>query len=78
MSRIKLIDTFETAKLLNVCVGKLANDRSSGSGIDLKFTKVGGKIGYNKYEVEEYIRANTFNHTGEVKLARAQCRTLHK
>ena len=65
-----LLDTHQVAELLHVESKTLANSRSSGVGIgSIPFVKFGqnGAVRYRESDVLDYIEANTFKHTGEVK-----------
>jgi len=65
-----LFDTHQVAELLQVESKTLANSRSTGVGIgSIPFVKFGqnGAVRYRESDVLDYIEANTFKHTGEVK-----------
>jgi hypothetical protein len=65
----QLRTTRETAKQLNLSEKSLANSRTTGTGIKIPFIKMGtsGSIRYRQSDIDAYIDANTFSHTGEVK-----------
>ena len=66
----RLLDTHQVAELLQVESKTLANSRSTGVGIgSIPFVKFGqnGAVRYRESDVLDYIEANTFKHTGEVK-----------
>ena len=66
-----LLDTHQVAeKCWHVESKTLANARSTGVGIgSIPFVKFGqnGAVRYRESDVLDYIEANTFKHTGEVK-----------
>ena len=65
-----LFDTHQVAEMLQVESKTLANSRSTGVGIgSIPFVKFGqnGAVRYKESDVLDYIEANTFKHTGEVK-----------
>jgi len=65
-----LFDTHQVAEMLQVESKTLANSRSTGVGIgSIPFVKFGqnGAVRYRESDVLDYIEANTFKHTGEVK-----------
>ena len=61
--------TKETADQLGLSPKSLANARCTGTGINLPFIKMGtsGSIRYRQADIDAYMEANTFSHTGEVK-----------
>ena len=60
--------TKETSEQLGLSPKSLANSRSNGIGIQLPFIKMGnGSVRYRQEDIDAYIDANTFSHTGEVK-----------
>ena len=61
--------TKQTAEQLGLSEKSLANARSRGTGITIPFVKMGasGSIRYRQSDIDAYMEANTFNHTGEVK-----------
>lgn len=65
----QLRTTRETAEQLNLSEKSLANSRTTGTGIKIPFIKMGtsGSIRYRQSDIDAYIDANTFSHTGEVK-----------
>jgi hypothetical protein len=63
----RLLNTKQAGELLNMCHKSLANSRSRGTGIHIPYIKVGRLIRYKQSDLEVYIEANTFNHTGEMK-----------
>jgi len=65
----QLRTTRETAEQLNLSEKSLANSRTTGAGIKIPFIKMGtsGSIRYRQSDIDAYIDANTFSHTGEVK-----------
>ncbi|MEO1945706.1 MAG: helix-turn-helix domain-containing protein [Candidatus Thioglobus sp.] len=61
----KLLSGQEAANYLSVSSRSLSNARSSGTGIVIPFIKIGGAVRYKQSDLDNYIQANTFNHTGE-------------
>ena len=63
--------TKETADQLGLSEKSLANARCTGTGINIPFIKMGtsGSIRYRQADIDAYMEANTYNHTGEVKEA---------
>ena len=61
--------TEQTAQLLGLSPKSLANARCTGTGINLPFIKMGtsGSIRYRQADIDAYMEANTYNHTGETK-----------
>jgi len=61
--------TRQTAEQLGLSEKSLANARCNGTGINLPFIKMGtsGSIRYRQADIDAYMEANTYNHTGEVK-----------
>ena len=61
--------TEQTADQLGLSPKSLANARCRGTGINLPFIKMGtsGSIRYRQADIDAYMEANTYNHTGEVK-----------
>jgi len=61
--------TKETADQLGLSPKSLANARCNGTGIKIPFIKMGtsGSIRYRQADIDAYMEANTYNHTGEVK-----------
>ena len=61
--------TKETAEQLGLSPKSLANARCNGTGIKIPFIKMGtsGSIRYRQADIDAYMEANTYNHTGEVK-----------
>ena len=61
--------TKETADQLGLSAKSLANARCTGTGINIPFIKMGasGSIRYRQADIDAYMEANTYNHTGEVK-----------
>ena len=61
--------TKETADQLGLSPKSLANARCNGTGIKIPFIKMGtsGSIRYRQADIDAYMEANTFSHTGEVK-----------
>ena len=66
---IRYRTTKQTAEQLGLSEKSLANARSRGTGITIPFVKMGtsGSIRYRQSDIDAYMEANTFNHTGEVK-----------
>ncbi len=58
-----LLDTTQTAKLLNCTRRKLESDRIKGGGI--RFIKLGKCVRYDLRDIENYIQANTVNSTSQ-------------
>jgi predicted site-specific integrase-resolvase len=65
---VQLLNTNELAQILGVDAKTLANARSSGTGINIPYIKVGSLVRYKMSEVEKYLESNTFEHTGKYKL----------
>ena len=65
---MQLLNTNELAQILGVDAKTLANARSSGTGINIPYIKVGSLVRYKMSEVEKYLESNTFEHTGKYKL----------
>ena len=63
-----LLDTKKASEILGVNVKSLANSRYTGIGIQVPFIKIGKLVKYKESDLEKYIEANTFNHTGEAKV----------
>ncbi len=59
----KLLDTDQTAKLLNCTRRKLESDRIKGGGI--RYIKIGKCVRYDIRDIENYIQANTVNSTSQ-------------
>jgi len=64
----RLLNTKEVSKILGVTVKSLANSRYTGIGIQVPYQKIGRLIRYKESDLEKYLEANTFNHTGEAKV----------
>jgi len=62
--------TKETADQLGLSEKSLANARCTGTGINIPFIKMGtsGSIRYRQADIDAYMEANTFSHTGYVNL----------
>ena len=62
--------TKEIADQLGLSPKSLANARCNGTGIKIPFIKMGtsGSIRYRQADIDAYMEANTFSHTGEVKV----------
>ena len=62
--------TKETADQLGLSPKSLANARCNGTGIKIPFIKMGtsGSIRYRQADIDACMEANTFSHTGEVKV----------
>ena len=62
--------TKETADQLGLSPKSLANARCNGTGIKIPFIKMGtsGSIRYRQADIDAYMEANTFSHTGKVKV----------
>jgi hypothetical protein len=59
----KLLNTEQTAKLLNCTIRKLESDRIKGGGI--RYVKIGKCVRYNLSDIESYIQNNTVNSTSQ-------------
>ena len=61
--------TKEIADQLGLSEKSLANARCTGTGINIPFIKMGtsGSIRYRQADIDAYMEANTYNHTGETK-----------
>lgn len=64
----RLLNTKEVSEILGVTVKSLANSRYTGIGIQVPYKKIGRLIRYKESDLEKYIEANTFSHTGEAKV----------
>jgi len=60
-----LLDTTQTAKLLNCTRRKLEADRIKGGGI--RFIKIGKCVRYDLRDIENYLQANTVNSTSQIR-----------
>ncbi len=58
-----LLDTTQTAKLLNCTRRKLEADRIKGGGI--RYIKFGKCVRYDLRDIENYLQANTVNSTSQ-------------
>jgi len=58
-----LFSPIEASKYLDISPKTLANARSTGTGIDLNFLKVGGSIKYRKSDLDKYLDKHTYSHT---------------
>ncbi|MEO1944854.1 MAG: helix-turn-helix domain-containing protein [Candidatus Thioglobus sp.] len=68
MNKLKhLFNTQEASEYLSISPQTLANHRSTGTGADISFLKVGGSIRYRKSTLDNYLEKHTYNHTGEIK-----------
>lgn len=67
-------NTKQTADQLGLSEKSLANARSRGTGIMIPFVKMGasGSIRYRQSDIDAYMEANTFSHTGEVKMIKRE------
>ncbi len=61
----KLLNTEQTAKLLNCTTRKLEADRIKGGGI--RYIKIGKCVHYNMQDIEAYIQANTVISTSQIR-----------
>ena len=61
----KLLNTNQTAKLLNCTRRKLEADRIKGGGI--RYIKIGKCVRYDLRDIESYLQANTVNSTSQVR-----------
>lgn len=59
----KLLNTNQTAKLLNCTKRKLESDRIKGGGI--RYIKIGKCVRYDLRDIENYIQANTVRSTSQ-------------
>jgi len=64
-----LLTPIQTSEAIQVTVEALANSRSTGTGIQIPYCKLGKFVRYKESDILAYIEANTFNHTGEAKEA---------
>ena len=64
----RLLNTKEVSEILGVTVKSLANSRYTGIGIQVPYKKIGRLIRYKESDLEKYLEANTFSHTGEAKV----------
>lgn len=60
-----LLDTTQTAKLLNCTRRKLEADRIKGGGI--RYIKIGKCVRYDLRDIENYIQANTVHSTSQMR-----------
>ena len=60
-----LFSPIEASKYLDVSPKTLANSRSTGTGINIDFLKIGGSVKYRKSDLDEYLNKHTYKHTGE-------------
>jgi predicted DNA-binding transcriptional regulator AlpA len=67
----RYLSTKQVAEMLGLKEKSLANARYTGIGINIPFIKMGtsGSIRYRQADIDAYMEANTYNHTGEVKEA---------
>ena len=63
-----LLNTKQASEILGVTVKSLANSRYTRIGIQVPYIKMGKLIRYKESDLEKYLEANTFNHTGEAKV----------
>ena len=66
----RYLSTKQVAEMLGLKEKSLANARYTGIGINIPFIKMGtsGSIRYRQADIDAYMEANTFSHTGEVKV----------
>ena len=65
----KLLSPKKLGKLLGVATATLANNRSTGIGIQIPYIKISsGAVRYKESDVEDYIEANTYSHSGKIKI----------
>lgn len=63
-----LLTPKQVSEILGVSVLTLANSRSSGIGVAIPFIKLSNRaIRYDLSDVEQYVKNNKFNNTGEEK-----------
>ncbi len=63
----RLLTSTKASELLGITPKSLANSRYTGTGIDIPYIKLGKVVRYKESDIQAYIEANTFNHTGETK-----------
>ena len=63
----RLLTPKQTGEIIQVTVDTLANSRHTGLGIQIPYIKLGKFVRYKESDIQAYIEANTFNHTGEAK-----------
>jgi len=62
-----LFNPKEASKYLDVSPKTLANSRSTGTGINIDYLKIGGSIKYRKSDLDKYLNEHTFQHTSQIK-----------
>ena len=63
----KLLTPKQVGALMQVTTASLANSRSTGTGIQIPYSKIGKFVRYKESDLNAYIEANTHSHTGEAK-----------
>ena len=64
-----LLTPKQAAERLNISELTLANSRCNGKGIMIDFVRISGKaIRYKESDIKAFIEANTYIHTGKVKI----------
>lgn len=63
-----LLTPKQAGKIIQVTTKALANCRSTGIGIQIPYIKLGKFVRYRESDIQAYIKANTYNHTGEAKV----------
>ena len=62
----RLLTSTKASELLGITPKSLANSRYTGTGIDIPYIKLGKVVRYKESDIQAYIEANTFNHTGDI------------
>lgn len=63
----RLLTPKQASEIIQVTVDSLANSRHTGLGIKIPYCKLGKFVRYKESDIQAYIEANTFDHTGESK-----------
>jgi len=65
----KLLTPKQVAERLNISELTLANSRCNGTGIMINYVRISSKaIRYKESDIKAFIEANTYIHTGKVKI----------
>lgn len=68
MDKLKhLFSPIEAGEYLDLSPKTLANSRSTGTGVDINFLKIGGSIKYRKSDLDKYLDEHTYRHTSQIK-----------
>jgi len=63
----RLFTPKQTGEAIQVSVEALANSRCTGIGITIPYIKLGKFVRYKESDIQAYIEANTYQHTGKAK-----------